>query len=131
MVSDLSPDQEVGAVAVNSDGSGSGRLTAGGGNHLNVQIRFSDTTGPLTMAHLHLGQEGVNGPVVVDLGSGIGGNGVNLRVDASNVTEPLAETENPFLSLLNELAAGNIYINLHTDAFPAGELRGQVSLSDR
>lgn len=128
---DLSPDQEVSPVAVISDGNGSARLTAGGGNQLNVQIRFQDTTGPLTMAHLHLGQEGTNGPVVVDLGGGIGNNGVNLRVDASDVTGPLAETEDPFLSFLNELAAGNIYVNLHTDAFPGGELRGQVGLSER
>ncbi|MGI9437286.1 MAG: spondin domain-containing protein [Geminicoccaceae bacterium] len=131
LASDLSSDQEVSTVAVTSGGSGSARLTAGGGNHLNVQIRFRDTTGPLTMAHLHLGQEGTNGPVVVDLGSGIGNNEVTLRADASDVTGPLAETENPFLSLLNELAAGNIYINLHTEAFPAGELRGQVNLSER
>lgn len=129
LASDLSTDQEVGAV--NSPASGTARLSARDGTRLDIQIRFRETTGPLTMAHLHLGQEGINGPVVVDLGTGIVNNQVNLSVDSSNVFGPLADVEDPFLALLNELAAGNIYINLHTEAFPGGELRGQVGLERR
>ncbi len=127
-VANLSPDQEVSPAVIDSEGRGFARLTARNGSELRVSIRFRGVSGPLTMAHLHLGQAGTNGPVVVDLGAGISKNRVRARVKASDVVGPLAEAADPFLALLNEIAAGNVYINLHTDAFPAGELRGQVSL---
>ncbi len=131
LVSSLSPDQEVQPAVVNSEASGSARLRAVRGERVNINIRFRGLSGPVRMAHLHLGQEGVNGPVVADLGSGIRGNRVKTRISSSDVAGPLAQADDPFLALLNELAAGNVYINLHTDAFPGGELRGQVSLAER
>ena len=124
----LSPEQEVSPVVVDSAGSGTARLTARNGNELRVRVRFRGATGPLTMAHLHLGQAGTNGPVVANLGDGISKNRVRARIKASDVVGPLAEAADPFLALLNEIAAGNVYINLHTEAFPGGELRGQVRL---
>ena len=126
--SNLSADQEVSTAVVDSKGTGVARLRAVRGDRLNVRIRFSGLTGPLIMAHLHLGQAGTNGPVVADLGPGIYGHEVNLRISASDVVGPLSQAADPFVALLNELAAGNVYINLHTEAFPAGEIRGQVGL---
>jgi hypothetical protein len=64
----------------------------------------------------------------VNLASGIRGNNVFMRVRAQDVLGDLAATEDPALALLNEVAAGNIYINLHTAENPAGELRGQLRL---
>ena len=78
------------------------------------------------MAHLHLGAAGTNGPVIVDLGDGVlNGDSVRLRVSEQDLTGPLAGAS--FVEFLNEVAAGNVYVNLHTAMFPAGELRGQVS----
>ena len=126
--SDISARQEVSPELVDSDGFGSARLFSREGKEIDGEIQFADTTGPLIMAHLHLGQAGTNGPVVVDLGSGIRNSSVQVHIDATDVVGPLAQAEDPFQALLNELAAGNIYINLHTQEFPAGELRGQVRL---
>lgn len=127
--SNLSPSQEVAAELVDSRGRGSAFAVSRNGESLGIKISFRRTTGPVVMAHFHLGQKGTNGPVVANLTPYIKGNRVIATINASDVVGPLAEGEDPYLNLLNELAAGNIYINLHTEANPAGELRGQVRLT--
>lgn len=123
--SNLSADQEVG-VAVDSDGAGSATVISRNGQSLQVQVSTRKLTGPIVAAHLHLGQAGSNGPVVANLGSGIRGQGVNDRVNSSDLVGPLGGED--LASLLNQIAAGNVYINIHTAANPGGEIRGQVYL---
>jgi len=70
-------------------------------------------TAPITAGHLHLGAAGSNGPVMRVLN---GNGGVFCGVtDRLNASERAA------------LMAGNIYCNIHTTAFPGGELRGQLN----
>ena len=124
----LSPRQEVQAEPVLSSGFGSSQLLSTDAQTLGVFATFEDLTGPVLAAHLHLGQAGTNGPVVADLTGGlIGGDRLRFVVTSSELTGPLDGEE--LLALINELAAGNVYVNLHTAAYPAGELRGQVRLS--
>ena len=122
----LSPEQEVQPDIVESGASGFANLFARDGNRVRIAVRFQGLTGPLTAAHLHLGQAGTNGAVVVDMGAGIGNSTVIFVARASDLVGPLQDQG--IGALLNELAAGNIYVNLHTAEFPAGELRGQVAL---
>ncbi len=127
--STLSPGQEVQSDLIDSNATGMARLMSAQGNQLLLRVVFEHLSGPVTSAHLHLGQAGTNGPIVVDLTAGlVGPDMLKFSAGAADLTGPLAGQ--PFLNLLNELAAGNIYINLHTAAFPAGELRGQVLLSN-
>lgn len=126
--SDLSPANEVGAQLVDSDASGTGFAIGVRGDSVFVRVFARNLSGPIQMAHLHNGAEGTNGPVVANLTSGIRGNRVFMRIRAADVIGDLAAAEDPAVALLNELAAGNIYINLHTAANPAGELRGQLRL---
>ncbi len=124
----LSPEQEVASELIDSNASGRASLTARNGNRVNIRARFRRLSGAPVMAHLHLGQAGVNGPIVVDLTAGLRRNSVRFNIKDNDVIGPLAGSEDPFRSLLNELAAGNIYLNIHTAENPAGELRGQISL---
>ena len=129
-LSNLTNAQEVQADVVSTGATGTGLLFANNGTGVNLNVFQTGLSGPITAAHLHLGQRGTNGDVIVDLGAGIVANGaaVRFQIDASSLTGPLDGAD--FVEFLNELAAGNVYINLHTDLFPEGELRGQVALAN-
>jgi hypothetical protein len=83
------------------------------GGTLAWRLTFQGLTGPATAAHVHVGATGEPGPVVVPLcgpcESGASGNA--------------ALTEDT----VNAINAGRAYVNVHTDANRAGEIRAQVS----
>ncbi|HEY7793059.1 MAG TPA: CHRD domain-containing protein [Gaiellaceae bacterium] len=83
------------------------------GGTLAWRLTFQGLTGPATAAHVHVGVAGEPGPVVVPLcgpcESGASGNAA--------LTEDTVDAIN----------AGRAYVNVHTDANRAGEIRAQVS----
>jgi len=90
----------------------------------------------VTEAHLHLGKPGENGDVVVWLypegppPSTIKGplNGVLAQgsIDAARLTGPMEGKT--IQDLIDKMDAGEIYVNVHTEAHPDGEIRGQVEV---
>lgn len=66
---------------------------------------------PLTLAHIHQGAAGANGPVRVDFNAALAGNSL-FDVDLANITP---------------LSAEGFYVNIHNAFFPGGALRGQLS----
>ncbi len=86
----------------------------------------------VTMAHLHLAPAGSNGMVVVNLLAGVERPDISVplssitgSIDASSLVGPLAGAS--LQNLVTEMSNGNIYVNVHTEAFPAGEVRGQLA----
>ncbi|MFL6336846.1 MAG: CHRD domain-containing protein [Pyrinomonadaceae bacterium] len=80
------------------------------GQTAHVSLRFSGLTTPQTVAHLHApAQGGQSAPPVFDLPTG---NFTDFKV-----------TLTP--QQVRDLKAGLFYINVHSTAFPAGEIRGQ------
>jgi hypothetical protein len=80
-------------------------------------------------AHIHLAPEGANGPVVTFLqrdrvDGPVRGKYAEGVITAADLLGPLAGQS--ISDLVAAIDAGNTYINIHTDAFPAGELRGQI-----
>ncbi|MFO7654683.1 MAG: CHRD domain-containing protein [Candidatus Krumholzibacteriia bacterium] len=63
----------------------------------------------VTGAHLHIGAFGENGPVVFPLESG----------------QSVTGTWMPTATEVEALFLGNIYVQVHTSAFPNGAIRGQ------
>jgi len=86
------------------------------GKKLRIWAVFSGTA-QVTAAHLHRGASGTNGDVVADLSGMIRGNTIVGELDASSFVEALLR--------------GEVYMNIHTSAYPNGELRGQLSTTAR
>ena len=82
---------------------------------------FQPLTGDYTASHLHEAPAGVNGPVIVDLAS------LHVGVDPRS---GLYSGGNLVLTESQEAAliAGNVYMNIHSTAFPGGEIRGQLTV---
>ena len=84
----------------------------------------------VTAAHIHLGAPGVPGGVVLPLyGGGGAGNNVNGilaqgTLTAANLSGVLAGAT--LADLVDEILAGNAYVNVHTTQNPPGEIRGQL-----
>jgi hypothetical protein len=77
------------------------------------RLSFSDLTGRAMAAHIHTGQRGKAGPVIVAL-CGPCRNGVRRNAALT-------------ASVLTALEAGRAYVNIHTARNPAGEIRGQIA----
>jgi hypothetical protein len=86
----------------------------------------------VTAAHIHLAPRGENGPIVAFLfdpeepTEGIT-NGVLAEgtITSADLVGPLERST--LSELIDEMEAGNTYVNVHTVEHPSGEIRGQIS----
>ncbi len=83
----------------------------------------------VTAAHIHMGEEGENGDIVVtlydDSASGeIDGELASGEIVASDLEGPLAGQE--IEDLIELIEDGEAYVNVHTEDNPDGEIRGQL-----
>ncbi|MBW6480124.1 MAG: DUF4397 domain-containing protein, partial [Bacteroidales bacterium] len=101
-----------------SNGSGTVGVTLAG-NVLQLAGSFSDLTGTYTMSHIHRGAAGNNGGVAFALTADAG----NGDWSAFENIFDLTSTD------IDELNNGELYVNLHTNQFPAGEIRAQILAS--
>lgn len=110
---------------VTSTGTGTFRATAST-NSLAYTLSASGTATNITLAHIHSGAAGANGPVVANIYLG-GGTGIAALNQSGVITQadlvgPMAGDMAAFMSALR---AGTLYVNVHTVANPGGELRAQ------
>jgi hypothetical protein len=94
-----------------TNGSGMGMLIVNPSTReFHLHVEFSNLTGPAVAAHIHQGAFGTNGPVRINL------------TTVSPIMLDSTFTEVQYAALL----AGNLYVNIHTQTFPGGEIRGQI-----
>ena len=75
-----------------------------------------------TAAHIHCAPAGQNGPVGVTLQlRSATGHGTITKPDKNNACGWTTVAD-----VMTAMQSGNAYINVHTAAFPTGEIRGQV-----
>ena len=84
----------------------------------------------VTQAHIHLAPAGQNGGVIAFLfgfvpeGATVNGTLAQGILTDADLRGALAGKS--IADLVAELAAGNAYVNVHTQAHPSGEVRGQI-----
>jgi CHRD domain/Bacterial Ig domain len=69
-----------------------------------------------TAAHIHSAFAGANGPVLIPLDQDAG--------DPTMFTVPAGSTLD--VAGVDQLLSGSLYVNVHSAAFPGGEIRGQI-----
>jgi hypothetical protein len=108
-----SGEQEV--PAVTTDASGTGAITLNTSTGLIIGTINAFDISP-TMAHIHVGEAGVNGGVVLaltDTGDGV------FTVPADTLLD---------MTQMDLMQAAGLYTNFHTTTNPSGEIRGQITL---
>jgi hypothetical protein len=118
----LDAAQEIQAVPVVSPAVGSAILAFDDvTNTFDLTLAGLGLTTPIVAAHFHRAPAGVSGPVVKDLGvpgsfaesGGYAFHAVYLNAAAGGL-------------LLSDLLSGNSYLNVHTERYRSGEIRGQL-----
>jgi hypothetical protein len=106
------------------------------------ELSFSGISGTgATQAHIHIGQKGVTGGIMVFFCSNLviplpppgtqacPANGtVSGTITAANVIGPASQgiAVAEFAEVLQAIRAGTVYVNVHSVLFPGGEIRGQL-----
>jgi hypothetical protein len=107
---ELQGSQEV--PPVTTDAKGSGKIDVAADGSVTGAVSTSGVQG--TMAHIHAGAPGKNGPVVIPLsadGSGRWTVPAGAKLNAEQ---------------MKAYQAGELYVNVHSDAHKGGEIRAQI-----
>ncbi len=128
----LSGKDSVPAVDTSARGEATFQLSADG-KRLSYTLSVTDIENA-SMAHIHMGTAGQEGPVVVWLYpskppavvkdgkfSGVLARGT---ITAANLAGPLQGKT--VADLVEQIRAGKAYVNVHTVKHPGGEIRGQI-----
>jgi len=95
-----------------SDGKGTGSFRVAEDGTISGSVTTDGVKG--TMAHIHQGAKGQNGPVIVPLTK----NGDTYSVPEGRKLTP---------DQLKALKAGSLYVNVHSDRYKGGEVRAQLN----
>jgi len=106
----LSGDQEV--PAVTTAAAGTGTISVSADKSVGGSVTTTGVAG--TMAHIHDGAPGKNGPVVIPLSKS--GEGTWSVPAGAKLTD----------AQYKSFEAGNLYVNVHSAAHGGGEVRGQI-----
>jgi hypothetical protein len=136
----LSGDEEVPVRITNAQGQAIFHLSKDG-TELNYKLIVANIEN-VVQAHIHLGQPGVNGNIVVFLYGLVapgGGRTNGVLAEGTITSDDLINdlAGQPLSALIDQMAAGNTYVNVHTNDgvaptntgpgdFPGGEVRGQI-----
>lgn len=130
-VATQSGDEEVPPVETRGRGTATFSLNADG-TELSYKL-ITAGVADITQSHIHIGAMGSNGPVVVFLfglvPEGVTSAGVlaeGVIAEADLIARPDIGFGATMAELVAAMRTGGAYVNVHTLAWPGGEVRGQI-----
>lgn len=98
---------------VKTSASGSGTITVKDDKTVSGSVKTEGVVG--TVAHIHMGKAGANGPVIITLTKSSDGNTWSVPAGAK-----LTDAQ------YDAYKAGGLYVNVHSAKYKGGEVRGQL-----
>jgi hypothetical protein len=109
-------------------------------DRIRYTLSYAGVTTPVQQAHIHLGRTATAGGVSAFLCSNLAGapagtpacparrGSVSGVIGRADVVGPSAQAlgAGHFNELVRAVRAGATYVNVHTERFPGGEIRGQI-----
>jgi hypothetical protein len=124
--------------AINSNATASFKAAIHADGSITFTETFQNLTSNAIFSHIHFGENHVAGGVMIWLCGGGGqpacpaatSGTFSGSITPANVTGPTAQgiTAGDLASALRAIRQGAGYVNLHSVNFPAGEVRGQVTV---
>ena len=115
---------------VDTKATGSAEFTAPHFDNIIYSVDVSNMDN-VTVAHIHSGKTGANGPILVTLykTESPSSKPINGIRTSGNITN--ADLEGPMagktlIDLTKAMELGETYVNVHSEEFPNGEIRGQI-----
>ena len=101
---------------------------------IHFTLTYSNLEAPVTAAHIHLAQRDVAGGIIAFLCGGGGkpacpqSGTVTGTITPADIIGPATQGIAPgeFREVIRAMLAGVTYANVHSQMFPAGEIRGQL-----
>jgi CHRD domain len=138
---DLLSLNQVPAVFANSHGNFRAKINEDGS--ISFVLSYEGMSSQVTQAHIHFGASKTNGGVMVFLCGGPkpacpASGMVTGTISAADVSVlpatngdsviPQGIAPGDLAGLLTAIRTGNAYVNVHTEVFPSGEIRGQIQI---
>lgn len=126
---------EVPSIKTDASGRFSGEIS-NDGSFITFEVAYSNLTGNLLQAHIHIGQFFANGGVSAFLCGGGGqpncptasSGSFSGTITSANVVGPTTQgvAAGELEKVIEAIRQGVTYVNLHSSTFLAGETRGQI-----
>ena len=133
--------QEVPALSTGGSGEFRARIS-NDGSEIRYELTYDGLTASPTQAHIHFGQKSVNGGISAFLCTNLGNAPAGVvtqacpaqpglitgTLTAADVIGPAGQgiVAGELAELISAIRAGAAYVNVHTVAFPGGEIRSQL-----
>jgi hypothetical protein len=134
LTANLQGGEETPAI-INTGAVGTAEVTVDVPNReVAVTLKVFNIPTPTTAGHIHIGSKGTPGPTVLNFPSSLPG-----RTGDFTMVFRLGDTPGVFNvrsaigintidDAIQAIVGGNSYVNIHTQQFPGGEIRGQLTV---